>query len=251
MRRRNSGGRPAKRRASANEREGAARRKRKNRARLPKHTRTPKRTRARATPGGAADLKRLCAQRTRERDEALELQAATAEVLKVLSRSTFDLKSVLQTLAESAAKLCDADMATITRRINRVFYRAEVFGFSREFVDYVRDIPITADRGSVSGRALLEGKVVHIPDVNADPEYTFLEAQKLRNYRTALGVPMLREGVPIGVMSLTRLEARPFADKQIELVATFADQAAIAIENARLLDELRERTADLTESLQQ
>ncbi|MGB8630592.1 MAG: GAF domain-containing protein [Xanthobacteraceae bacterium] len=196
-------------------------------------------------------MKRLCAQRTRERDEALELQAATAEVLKVLSRSTFDLKSVLQTLAESAAKLCDADMATITRQINGVFYRAEVFGFSREFVDYVRDIPITADRGSVSGRALLEGKVVHIPDVNADPEYTFLEAQKLRNYRTALGVPMLREGVPIGVMSLTRLEARPFADKQIELVATFADQAAIAIENARLLDELRERTADLAESLQQ
>ena len=172
--------------------------------------------------------------------QSLQQQTATADVLKIISRSTFDLKSVLQTLVESAAKLCDADMATTTRQINGVFYRAEAYGFSREFMDHVKDIPVEADRGSVSGRALLEGRVVHIPDVKADPEYTLVEAQRLGGYRTALGVPMLREGVPIGVLSLTRSEVRPFTDKQIELVTTFADQAAIAIENARLLSELRE-----------
>jgi signal transduction histidine kinase len=172
--------------------------------------------------------------------ESLQQQIATADVLKVISRSTFDLGSVLQTLVESAAKLCDADMATTTRQINGVFYRAEAYGFPREFMDYVKDIPIKADRSSVTGRALLEGRVVHIPDVEADPEYTFVEAQRLGGYRTALGVPMLREGVPIGVLALTRSEVRPFTDKQIELLTTFADQAVIAIENARLLNELRE-----------
>jgi two-component system, NtrC family, sensor kinase len=172
--------------------------------------------------------------------QSLQQQTATADVLKIISRSTFDLKTVLQTLVESAAKLCDADKVTITRQIDGVFYRAEAYGFSREFMDHVKDIPVRADRSSVSGRALLEGRVVHIPDVKADPEYTFVEAQRLGGYRTALGVPMLREGVPIGVLSLTRSEVRPFTDKQIELVTTFVDQAVIAIENARLLNELRE-----------
>jgi two-component system, NtrC family, sensor kinase len=183
--------------------------------------------------------------------ESLQQQTATADVLKVISRSTFDLQTVLQTLVESAARLCDAEKATITRQKDGAFYRAEAYGFSREFMDYFKDIPIVADRGSSSGRALLEGRVVHIPDVRADPEYTFVEGQKLGDFRTVLSVPMLREGIAIGVLALTRSEVRPFSEKQIELVTTFADQAAIAIENVRLFDEVQARTHDLTESLQQ
>jgi two-component system, NtrC family, sensor kinase len=177
--------------------------------------------------------------------ESLQQQTATADVLKVISRSTFDLRTVLQTLVESAARLCDAEKATITRQKDGAFYRAEAYGFSREFMDYFKDIPIVADRGSSSGRALLEGRVVHISDVRADPEYTFVEGQKLGGFRTILSVPMLREGVPIGVLALARSEVRPFSEKQIELVTTFADQAVIAIENVRLFDEVQARTRDL------
>jgi len=181
--------------------------------------------------------------------QSLQQQTATADVLKVISRSTFDLKTVLQTLVESAARLCDADKATITRQIGGVFYRAESYGFSCEFMDYVRNIPVVPERGSNAGRALLEGKVVHIPDVQADPEYTF-EAMRFEAYRTSLGVPMLREGIPIGVLALTRSEVRPFTDKQIELVSTFADQAAIAIENVRLFDEIQDKSRQLEEASQ-
>src|SRR5262249_55432219 len=127
--------------------------------------------------------------------ESLQQQSATADVLKVISRSTFDLRTVLQTLVESAARLCDADKTIITREKNGVFYRAEAHGFSSEFMDYVRDVPIKPERGSSFGRALLEGRVVHIPDINADPEYTFFDHSKLGDYRTILSVPMLRESV--------------------------------------------------------
>ena len=182
--------------------------------------------------------------------ESLQQQTATADVLKVISRSTFDLQTVLQTLVESAARLCDADKTIITRQKNGVFYRAEAYGFSREFIDYVRDIPIQPERGSGFGRALLEGRAVHIPDVKADPEYTLVEWQRLGDYRTALAVPMLREGVPTGVLSLTRSEVRPFTEKQIELASTFADQAAIAIENVRLFESVEARTRELAKSLE-
>jgi GAF domain-containing protein len=182
--------------------------------------------------------------------ESLQQQTATADVLKVISRSTFDLHTVLQTLVESAATLCDADKTIITRQKDGVFYRAESYGFSREFIDYVRNIPIAAERGSAFGRALLEGRAVHIPDVKADAEYTLLEGQRLGDYRTALAVPMLREGAAIGVLSLTRSEVRPFTEKQIELASTFADQAAIAIENVRLFDSVEARTRELAKSLE-
>ena len=181
--------------------------------------------------------------------EFLQQQTATADVLKVISRSTFDLQTVLQTLVELAARLCEAEKGTITRKQGESFYRSESYGFSSEFMNYVRNIPVKPERGTAAGRALLERKAVHIPDVQTDPEYDF-EGRRFDAYRTILGVPMLREGDPIGVLTLTRSEVRPFAEKQIELVATFADQAAIAIENVRLFESVEARTRELGTSLE-
>ncbi len=211
----------------------------------------PKTRKALTAAPSIADLQRQVGSLTRELDEAREERTATADVLNVISRSAFDLHAVLQTLVESAARLCDADMAQITRQRDGVLFRAEAYGFPEQFVEYSRTIPVVADRGSAIGRALLEGRSVHVPDALADPEYTFTEAQRLANFRTVLAVPMLREGAPIGVIVMTRKEARPFTQKQIELATTFADQAVIAIQNVKLFDEARAKSRDLEESLQQ
>ena len=189
--------------------------------------------------------------RTAELTEALEQQTATSEVLQVISRSAFDLQTVLDTLVQSAARLGDADIGTITRQRDGSFFREALYGFSAEFIEYVRAIPVRPEKGNISGRALLEGKIVQIEDVERDPDYTWDEAKRTGRYRTLLGVPLVRHGKPIGVMALGRREVRPFNQREIDLVTTFADQAVIAIENVRLFDEVQARTRDLEELLQQ
>jgi signal transduction histidine kinase len=183
--------------------------------------------------------------------ESLQQQTATADVLKVISRSTFDLRAVLNTLVESAAHLCDANTAIICRPKGESYEIVAGHSVSPDFYEYMQSHPIPIGFGTITGRTALEGRVIHVHDVLTDPDYKLSEAQRIGGYRTTLGVPLLREGVPIGVMAMNRLVVRPFTDKQIELITTFADQAVIAIENVRLFDEVRARTRELSESLEQ
>ena len=158
---------------------------------------------------------------------------------------------MLDTLVESAARLCEADMASINRQHGDAYRQVANYGHPHALQAYMDTHPIPAGRGTIVGRVILEGNVVQVIDVLADPEFTFVEATKIGGMRTALGVPLLREGTPIGVIVLHRTSVRPFTDKQIELVETFADQAVIAIENVRLFEELQARTSELARSVQE
>jgi GAF domain-containing protein len=189
--------------------------------------------------------------RTRDLSEALQQQTATAEVLKVISRSAFDLQAVWRTLVESASTLCDAPMGLIELLDGDVFRMAMQKGYGEAFERFLLENPLRAGSSSGTGRAASTGEVSHIPDVLEDPDYLLGEAQRLGGYRSNLAVPLLRENKVIGVFVLCRPTPGPFTERQIELVKTFADQAVIAIENVRLFDEVQARTRDLSEALAQ
>jgi signal transduction histidine kinase len=188
--------------------------------------------------------------RTDDLSESLQQQTATADVLKVISRSAFDLKSVLTTLIDSAKSLCGASLGIITLRDGEVMRLQAESGCTQAFVDFMRANPIRPGRETITGRVFMDGKPVHVADVQQDPEYNFGQAPTIGAYRAVLAVPLMRDGAVEGVLLLGRPEPGPFSQRQTDLVQTFADQAVIAIENVRLFEQVQERTKELSLSLE-
>ena len=189
--------------------------------------------------------------RTKELSEALEQQTATGDVLNVISRSPSELEPVLDTIVKTAARLCSAEYSFIVRCADDRCHLVAANRVEAEHIQYLARNPVTIDRSSVTGRVALERSTIHVPDVLADPEFKQLDWQKVGRQRTVLGVPLLREGTLVGVMILARTEIKPFTEKQVELVSTFADQAVIAIENVRLFEEVQARTRELSQSVEE
>src|SRR5262249_11932507 len=181
----------------------------------------------------------------KELRQSLQQQTATADVLKTISRSSVDLETVLGTLVETVARLCRADQAHMFRLRDDKYHMLAACGLTEQVKDFLLTHPLAVDRGTITGRVVLERRVVHVPDVLQDPEFTYREGQKVVGYRTLLGIPLLREDSLIGVFLIARTRVEPFTDREIELATTFADQAVIAIENARLFEQFRERQAEL------
>src|SRR5262245_12249012 len=198
-----------------------------------------------------AALRRQLERLSMEIDQALERQAATADVLRLISRPTVELKTVLDTLLETAARLCRAEQAIMFRQRDDGCHLVAVHGYSEEAEKFVASHPLPLDRGSLAGRVVSARRAIHIPDVLQDPEYTYKEGQKIAGNRTMLGIPLLRGDELIGVFSINRTRVEPYTNEEIELATTFADQAVIAIENARLFDEVQAKTHDLEVALLQ
>jgi two-component system, NtrC family, sensor kinase len=196
------------------------------------------------------DVGRVIEELRRELSEAHRREAATAEVLKAISRSASELQPVLETQVKTAVMLCGADQGFIFRFDGEPCRLAVDYATSLEFRDFMNQHPMRPARGTVVGRAAVERRTIHIPHILNDPEYAWGRSQKLGGYRTVLGVPIVREGLSIGVIVLWRTRVQPFSDRQIKLVESFADQALVAIDIARLFEEVRVRTHDLSEALE-
>src|SRR5262249_49155620 len=189
--------------------------------------------------------------RTREVQESLDYQTAISDVLNVISRSPNELQAVIDAILQTAGRLCEAEHALFFKLQDGKYHLVGSNNVGAHYVEYLFEHSITPGRGSLVGRTAVERKTVHLPDCLADPEYDMLESQQVGGQRTMLGGPLLRDGVVIAVISLQRNYVKPFTDRQIELITTFADQALIAIENVRLFDDVQARTRELSESLEQ